>query len=164
MNVQVDAMHAMRKIAADIPPPLGNNSFIHSVDFRSIEQYESIGRKAVMNISIGVAMIALVIFMLISNAVTALLIIVCAVGSSVQLVGFMFFNGAYVDSVNLTAMVISFGLAVDYSAHVGHGYLTVAEPDSVKRLQSTMAVRACLIFQFLYPATKVILLSCWFLL
>lgn len=50
-------------------------------------------------------------------------------------------RGTYIDSVTVIFLVISLGLAVDYSVHVSHGYLATREPDQELRLQKTMAVR-----------------------
>ena len=49
-------------------------------------------------------------------------------------------RGTYIDSVTVIFLVISLGLAVDYSVHVAHGYLASCESDPKLRLQKTMAV------------------------
>lgn len=131
----------MRETTHRVPAPLGPNSFTHADEFLNIEQYKSIGKEAVMNISLGFLMIAVVVFFLVSNPVAALLTFLCVASAILELVGFMYFRGTYIDSITVIFIVISLGLAVDYSVHVAHGYLSTREDDPSLRLEKTMGVR-----------------------
>eukprot|EP00892_Ulva_mutabilis_P011134 jgi/Ulvmu1/8393/UM042_0100.1 len=135
---QVNALKSMRLTEDDIPPPLGNNGFVHSEDFLNFEQYKTIGREAFMNIGLGFLMIAVVVIVLIANPLASLLTFISVASAILELVGFMYFRGTYIDSVTVIFLVISLGLAVDYSVHVAHGYLTNRAEDPVERLQGTM--------------------------
>ena len=53
----------------------------------------------------------------------------------------MYFQGTLIDSVSVIFLVISLGLAVDYSVHVANGYLSTRLDDPAERLTTTMAVR-----------------------
>ena len=139
----------MRDTTAQIPAPLGTRAFTHANDYLNIEQYKSIGREAVMNIGLGFLMIGIVILLLVANPLAALLTFLSVASAIIELVGFMYYRGTYIDSVSVIFLVISLGLAVDYSVHVAHGYLSTDEADSVLRMQKTMAVRGpCM--QFMY--------------
>lgn len=61
-------------------------------------------------------------------------------------------RGTYIDSVSVIFLVISLGLAVDYSVHVAHGYLSTREADPELRLQKTMAVRFTASVRYLFLA------------
>lgn len=50
------------------------------------------------------------------------------------------------DSVAVISVVISLGLAVDYSVHIAHAYLAVHDPDPGTRLRKTLAVRTNAIY------------------
>ena len=134
-------MDSMRYTEDLVPDPLGARSFTHSAEFLNIEQYKSIGREAFMNIGLGFLMIAIVVFFLVANPIAALLTFLCVASAILELVGFMRFRGQYIDSISVIFFVISLGLAVDYSVHVAHGYLSTREDDPVLRLQKTMGVR-----------------------
>lgn len=144
----------MRDTEAVIPSPLGPNIFTHSQEFLNIEQYKTIGREAIMNVDLGFAMIAVVVLLLIPNPVAAVLTFTCVVSAILELVGFMNFIGASIDSISVIFIVISLGLAVDYSVHVAHAYMSVREEDPVLRLQKTLGV--C------YNLSEVVLF-CWVL-
>lgn len=94
-----------------------------------------------MNIGLGFAMIAVVVLLLVANPLTAVLTFVNVASAILALVGFMNFQGTYIDSVSVIFLVISLGLAVDYSVHVANGYLSTRIDDHADRLASTMAVR-----------------------
>ena len=145
LGVQIKAMDSMRDTAASIEAPLGTRAFPHAPDFLNIEQYKAIGREALMNIGLGFAMIAFVIFVLVANPLAAVLTFLSVASAILELIGLMYYRGTYIDSVTVIFLVISLGLAVDYSVHVAHGYLATREEDSVLRLQKTMAVRCSLL-------------------
>ena len=132
----------MNAAAAETPAPLGPNTFPFSTDFLDIEQYKSIGTEALTNIGLGFAMIAVVVLVLVANPVAAVLTFVNVASAILELVGFMYFQGTYIDSVSVIFLVISLGLAVDYSVHVASGFLSTRIDDSSDRLTSTMAVRS----------------------
>eukprot|EP00892_Ulva_mutabilis_P011135 jgi/Ulvmu1/8394/UM042_0101.1 len=135
---QVNALKSMRNTEDDIPPPLDVNGFVHSGAFLDFEQYKTIGREALMNIGLGFLMIAVVVIFLIANPLASLLTFISVASAILELVGFMYFRGTYIDSVTVIFLVISLGLAVDYSVHVAHGYLTNRASDPVERLVGTM--------------------------
>ena len=131
----------MRSTEDNIPPPLDANGFVHSSDFLDFEQYKTIGREALMNIGLGFLMIAVVVVFLIANPLASFLTFISVASAILELVGFMYFRGTYIDSVTVIFLVISLGLAVDYSVHVAHGFLANRSEDPVARLEGTMKVR-----------------------
>ena len=140
MRLQVSALRSLRNTEDNIPPPLNANGFVHSADFLDYEQYKTIGREALMNIGLGFAMIAVIVIFLIANPLASFLTFVSVASAILELVGFMYFRGTRIDSVTVIFLVISLGLAVDYSVHVAHGYLANRAQDPVVRLQGTMKV------------------------
>ena len=139
--MQIDALDSMRATTGQIASPLGTNTFTHADEYLNIEQFKTIGREALMNIGLGFLMIAVVVLFLVGNPVAAVLTFVCVASAILELVGFMYFNGSRIDSITVIFLVISLGLAVDYSVHVAHGYLSLREDDPSLRLEKTMGVR-----------------------
>ena len=140
-NMQIKAFDSFEAIADEAPGPLGPGTFAFSTEFLDIEQYKSIGWEALMNIGLGFAMIAVVVLVLVANPVAAVLTFVNVASAILELVGFMYFQGTLIDSVSVIFLVISLGLAVDYSVHVANGYLSTRLDDPAERLTTTMAVR-----------------------
>lgn len=145
--LQIKALDSMRAVVDEIRAPLGPNTFPFDSEFLDIEQYKSIGKEALMNIGLGFAMIAVVVLVLVSHPVAAVLTFVNVASAILELVGFMYLRGTYIDSVSVIFLVISLGLAVDYSVHVANGYLATRVDDPTERIVSTMAVR-CSLFPF----------------
>lgn len=141
--MQIKAFDSMHAVADNISPPLGPNTFAFDTEFLDIEQYKTIGTEALMNVGLGFAVIAVVISLLITNSLTAVLTFLNVASAILELVGVMYFQGTYIDSVTVICLVISLGLAVDYSVHVANGYLSTRIADHADRLVSTMAVRFC---------------------
>ena len=138
---EVDALKSTRATVATIPPPLGVNAFVYGSQFKELEQYATIGGEAFLNIGLAFAMIAVIIFLLLANPLASVITFVCVASAILELIGFMNFNGTDIDSVTVIFLVISLGLAVDYSVHVAHGFLATRESDLQLRLQRTLMVR-----------------------
>jgi Niemann-Pick C1 protein len=147
---QVKAMKSSRGIVKSIPSPLGTNAFVYGDNFQQIEQYASIGKEAVTNITTSVAMIALIIVVLLANPLASIVTFISVLSTIIILIGLMNFQGSYIDSVTVIFLVISLGLAVDYSVHVAHGFLAAREENIKLRLEKTLIVRTPLLY-----------LSCW---
>ena len=47
------------------------------------------------------------------------------IGLQVEVAGFMYLWGLTIDTVTCIQLVLAIGLAVDYSAHIGHTYMPV---------------------------------------
>lgn len=138
---EVDALKSTRATVDDIPPPLGTHAFVYGAAFQQIEQYATIGGEAFLNIGLAFAMIALIIFFLLANPLASIITFLCVASAILELIGFMNFNGTDIDSVTVIFLVISLGLAVDYSVHVAHGFLATRESNMQLRLQRTLMVR-----------------------
>jgi Niemann-Pick C1 protein len=136
------AMDAMRSTAEEIPPPLGTNAFVHALEFLDYEQYKTIGKEAFMNIGLGFVMIGVIIVFLLANPTASILTFISVASAIVELIGFMQFRGTYIDSVTVIFLVISLGLAVDYSVHVAHGWLAARDVDKNARLEKALIVRS----------------------
>ena len=106
-----------------------------------MEQYAALGRETVLNLSLAVAMILVVVFLLLANPLASALTFACVASAICETVGIMYFIGFRIDSVTVIFLVISLGLAVDYSVHVAHGFLAARVEDIRERLKAALAVR-----------------------
>ena len=157
---EVDALKSTRATVATIPPPLGVNAFVYGSQFKELEQYATIGGEAFLNIGLAFAMIAVIIFLLLANPLASVITFVCVASAILELIGFMNFNGTDIDSVTVIFLVISLGLAVDYSVHVAHGFLATRESDLQLRLQRTLMVRCPARSVSRLPATSLARADC----
>lgn len=112
-------------------------AFPYSAEYLDYEQFKTIGKEAFTNIGLGFGMVSLVILVMLGNIRAAAATLACVAAVIVELVGFMHFWGTTLDSVVVIFLVISMGLAVDYSAHVAHGFLLTSGSRD-KRLETAL--------------------------
>lgn len=135
---EVKALDSARDTTDKIPQPLGDVAFAYGDNFLDVEQYKLIGKEAVMNISLAFVMIAVIVIFLLASPIGSLITFLCVASSIVELIGIMHFLGLGIDSVVVIFLVISLGLAVDYSVHVAHGFLAARDTDMEERLRKTL--------------------------
>ncbi|GFR92001.1 patched domain-containing protein [Elysia marginata] len=78
--------------------------------------------------NVGLAMIAvfIVTLLLIANMRTSLWVFFTVVSTLVDVAGTMYYWGLTIDMVTSVILITSVGLSVDYSAHIGHAFMTVS--------------------------------------
>ncbi|XP_063727548.1 patched domain-containing protein 3-like isoform X2 [Symsagittifera roscoffensis] len=67
--------------------------------------------------------VLLVNLLLVANIVTCLLVLTCVVITMVDVAGLMYFWDVDVNFLTATFIILSIGLAVDYSAHIGLAFM-----------------------------------------
>ena len=70
-----------------------------------------------------------VILILIPDLLTVFWVFTCILFSLIDLLGLAYFWGLTIEYSSSTAIVLCIGLAVDYSAHIGHTFTTMPESD-----------------------------------
>jgi Niemann-Pick C1 protein len=69
------------------------------------------------------AAVFIVVLLLIGSPLTSLIITFCVISTLAGILGSMYFWDLVIDSVSVINIVLAIGLAVDYSAHVGHTFM-----------------------------------------
>ena len=79
-----------------------------------------------------------IMFLVTANIIVTGFILLCVALVDLFLLGLLTFWNVTFNSVTVVNIVIAIGLAVDYSAHIGHAYLAVdppeRDPDTGKKL------------------------------
>jgi len=94
------------------------------------EQYVVFEHEATTNILLALAAVLLIMVLLTANTTVSLLILLCVGLVDLYLLGLLSILGVAFNSISNLNVVIAIGLAVDYSAHIGHSYLTIDIPDN----------------------------------
>lgn len=134
---QVEAMDDTRALVdswTDLPP-----SFPYSDKFLSIEGFKIIKRELFMNVGLAIAAVAVIVLVTVASPMTAFLITVCVAACIVDILGCMHALGIVIDSVSVINIVLAVGLSVDYSAHVGHSFMTKKGDDKDSRALEALA-------------------------
>ena len=85
-----------------------------------------LGREMWRNLGLGVSCIFLITFVLLANIQVSCLVLTMVCVTLVDIVGFLYLWNIHIDIVSCINIVISVGLCVDYSVHIGHAYIVAA--------------------------------------
>jgi len=119
-NIRYETMTYLRKNVTEI---LGDKAFPYSFQFLYWEETGVIGKELVSNLISCGAVIIIMIMAMIPHPRIAPFVIFGIVYSVVVLVGFMHWWDITVSGVSTIYILISVGLAVDYSAHIAHMFV-----------------------------------------
>ena len=75
------------------------------------------------NLGLGISAIFLITFLLLANLQMSLMVMTMVGVTLVDIVGFLYLWDVTIDIVSCINVVISVGLCVDYSVHIGHAYI-----------------------------------------
>ena len=79
----------------------------------------------ISNVVLALIAVWAVVYINTGSSIVTNMIIVCVGLVDLFLFALLYFWGVTLNSVTVVNIVIAIGLAVDYSAHIGHAYLTV---------------------------------------
>lgn len=135
-NKQIDAMDATREMVASwSEQPV----FPYSERFINIEGYKVIQEELFLNVGLALACVTVIVFCTVANLVSSLLIALNVAMCVTEILGFMWVMGIVIDSVSVINLVLTVGLSVDYSAHIGHCFMTKGGSDRNKRVTESLA-------------------------
>jgi len=98
-------------------------AFAYSPDFLNYEQYKAVRAEFVTNISLALAMVIAIVFLMLGSVKGSLVTATVIVMIVVEIIGFLHFWGVSIDAVCVINLVIALGLSVDYSVHIAHGFM-----------------------------------------
>jgi len=82
----------------------------------------------ISNVVLALIAVWFVVYINTGSRTVTNMIMLCVALVDVFLFALLYFWGVTLNSVTVVNIVIAIGLAVDYSAHIGHAYLTVKTP------------------------------------
>ena len=119
----IKAMDSIRSSIDSIPGNEKGYIFAYNEDFLNVEQYKSIDKEAIRNVSLTLLVCFIVIALLIVDPLTVSCVFTNLLLIVLNILGYMQAWGLNIDSVTVIMLVIALGLAVDYSAHIGRNFL-----------------------------------------
>ena len=99
--------------------------FTYTDEYLDFEQYVSLKEDAIFSFSLAITAILLVVLVFTTSVTVTILIVISIVLVILFLLGLLHFWDLDFNLIVLVNLVISTGLAVDYSAHIGHYFHTV---------------------------------------
>lgn len=84
-----------------------------------------ISNELIRNLGLTMAAVVSVTLILISDLVTVFWVFTCIAFTLIDLLGLMYYWGLTVEISSSIIVILAAGLAIDYSAHIGHTFTTV---------------------------------------
>eukprot|EP00549_Striatella_unipunctata_P000485 CAMPEP_0118715154 /NCGR_PEP_ID=MMETSP0800-20121206/26691_1 /TAXON_ID=210618 ORGANISM="Striatella unipunctata, Strain CCMP2910" /NCGR_SAMPLE_ID=MMETSP0800 /ASSEMBLY_ACC=CAM_ASM_000638 /LENGTH=902 /DNA_ID=CAMNT_0006621239 /DNA_START=79 /DNA_END=2787 /DNA_ORIENTATION=- len=134
---QIDAMDTTRDLIAswtDLP-----QAFPYSDKFISIEGFKIIRREFFQNVALALLAVGVIVLFTVASPGAAMIITLVVLSCIIDILGFMYALGVVIDSVSVINLVLAVGLSVDYSAHVGHCFMTKGGDDKNRRALESLA-------------------------
>merc|ERR1719261_1216025 len=116
-------MISMRESIDAIFPPAADGTsvaFPFSFQFLYWEENGVIDVELTRNLAICAAAVLAIIFLMIPHPKIAAWVALCVILSVMDLIGFLYWWGVTISGTSTIYILISVGLAVDYSAHIAH--------------------------------------------
>ena len=75
------------------------------------------------NLALAMGVVFAIVLIFLSDLWTTLMVVICVIITLVNVTGFMHFWGHTIDAIICCTIIVTIGLCVDYSAHIGHAFL-----------------------------------------
>ncbi|XP_025110029.1 patched domain-containing protein 3-like [Pomacea canaliculata] len=108
---------------SDLPK---HKCFAYSLSYLTYETNRVLHKELLRNLAMSGACVLVVTTLLIADLWTSTLVFLCVIFTVVDVAGSLQFWGTYIDTASSILLTLTVGLAVDYSAHIGHTFMTVS--------------------------------------
>mmetsp|Transcript_17543 Transcript_17543/g.29597 ORF Transcript_17543/g.29597 Transcript_17543/m.29597 type:complete len:243 (-) Transcript_17543:17-745(-) len=105
------------------------DTFSYSGRYFDYESYVTFQRETSLNVVMALVSVFCVILVVTANATISLFVLLCVALVDLYLFSLMALWNVTLNSVSVINVVIAIGLAVDYSAHIGHAFLQAKAPE-----------------------------------
>lgn len=102
------------------------------------ETNKVISKELIRNLVLAGVIVFLVTLFLIADILVSLMVLSCVAFTLINIAGYMHFWGLTVDTVTTIQLIIAIGLSVDYSAHIGHGFMASRNGNRVERAANAL--------------------------
>ena len=102
--------------------------FTYSPKFFDYESYVVFGTEAIKSVVIALVGIYIIMLLITANMTVSTMILICVALVDLFLLALMYFWKLTFNSISVVNTTIAIGLAVDYSAHIAHGYMLSETP------------------------------------
>ncbi|CAG0885312.1 unnamed protein product [Darwinula stevensoni] len=111
------------------------------------------------NLAFGLLCVFFMTLLLIANIHTSLMVFLCVLMTMVNMAGLMHWWGLTIDTVSSLSLILAIGLSVDYSAHVGHTFMT-CQGTREERAEKTLATIGPAVFHGGFSTFLAFILLC----
>lgn len=137
---KVDAMLSMRDTANSVKLS-PEKAFAYSPVYINWESDLVIREELFRNLGLALLCVFIVTLLLIAHIWTSFLVLCCVLLTLVNTAGMMHFWDLTIDVVTTIVLVLAIGLAVDYSAHIGHAFMVPNDAATTKNERAVLTLR-----------------------
>ncbi|GMH53979.1 hypothetical protein TrST_g11911 [Triparma strigata] len=134
-SMQVEAMTQLRDEVAKLDVP----AYAYTFEFLNWETFIIIEKEMIQNVTLCMAAVFVITLVLIAHPLTSFLVFFCVGCAIIEILGAMYYWGLVIDNVSVINLTLAVGLAVDYSAHVGHCFMLKDGNNRSERVISALA-------------------------
>jgi hypothetical protein len=147
LNTGSDRFSTMERLREDLAGifPV-EEAFVFSRDFLYWEEVGVIREELVRNLAVCIIIVCIIVCLMIPRPKLAFMTLFCIINSIVNVLGFAYYWGenekrphTTINGTSTIYILISCGLAVDYSAHIAH-YFNTAKGTADERVLETLGV------------------------
>lgn len=103
-------------------------TFSFSVVYQDIEMWRTFTDEMTLCVSLSIIVILIIIFLITANPTITLLVGLCVLMVDTFLFGLIHYWRLSLNPILLVHIVVSVGISVDYSAHIGYAFLVEKVP------------------------------------
>ncbi|KAL5022900.1 hypothetical protein ScPMuIL_002055 [Solemya velum] len=119
---EIRAMDSIRETVREARLPEGK-CFAYTQHYLTYETNKVLKKELYQNLGLAGGCVFLVTLVLIADLKTSLLVSTCVFFTLIDVGGTLHFWGVTIDTASSILLILAVGLAVDYSAHVGHTFM-----------------------------------------
>jgi Niemann-Pick C1 protein len=105
------------------------NTFSYAQRYLDFEAYITFDRETAINVILALVAVFFVVIIFTASISITMFILLCVILVDIFLFGILYFWDITLNSVTVINIVIAIGLAVDYSAHIGHAFSKIVPPE-----------------------------------
>ncbi|KAJ8306408.1 hypothetical protein KUTeg_016953 [Tegillarca granosa] len=144
-NSSKEEIEAMDNTQSIINSIFGGDCFAYSEVYNLYETNRVIQTELYRNLGIAMCCVFVVTLILIANFVTSLMVFSCVFLTLINVGGFLHFMGLTIDTCTSIILILSVGLAVDYSEHIGVCFMRMTGTRN-ERVKSTLSEMGVAVF------------------
>jgi len=103
-------------------------TYSFSQRYLDYETYVVFEQEAILNVALALGAVFFILIIFTANLTVTLLVLLQVALVDVFLFSLLYFWGVTLNSVTIVNITVAIGLSVDYSAHIGHAFLTIDPP------------------------------------
>eukprot|EP00092_Neocalanus_flemingeri_P028206 GFUD01030630.1.p1 GENE.GFUD01030630.1~~GFUD01030630.1.p1 ORF type:complete len:389 (+),score=76.54 GFUD01030630.1:34-1167(+) len=131
---------ARRKIEEIVKNSDISGAFSFVKEYALWETDEIIGLEIWRNVGLAMACVFIVTLILLANFSVCLMVFTIVIITFVDIVGFLHFWDITIDVISCINLVLSIGLCVDYSVHIGHAFLVAKGSRQEKAVEAVATI------------------------